>query len=176
MLKVLDVGSGLGSEIDKIFTGQLYEVTKLDVNRRVKPDIRHDITKPLPKRYQDKFDAAICFHFLEHVDRALVISVMINIAGAVKPGGVVWVTVPSFEWAAREIMAGRDNSAVQYIVFGAQYNPWDYHRIGFTLGALKEVITRAGLEIEVACQQEIIVHVQDAKCEALQNLVKARKR
>lgn len=173
-MKVLDIGSGINTSAYAVYPDlKPEEIVRLDINRKVKPDIRHDITKPLPKKWRGSFDAVVCNHMLEHVDRSQVIPVMENMKDAVKPLGFVWVIVPSLEWAANEIMNGRDGLGVQGILFGAQRHPFDYHRIGFTLNALAQAAILAGLEVEKQFQTEVIIAVNGYKYDAVQNVIKA---
>jgi len=176
-MKVLDIGSGGGSTYIKAYYPDVDQIIKLDIDRNVKPNIVHDITKPLPRKYQGKFDAAVCFHMLEHINRRDVVSVMRNIADAVRYKGEVVVTVPSLEWAANEIMNGRDSLGVQGILYGAQTSPHHFHKIGFTLNALEQVISHIGiLSIDKSFQQEIIVIVDGQRFDAVHNVVKAVRR
>ena len=141
MLKILDVGSGIGNEgMIKAFFGDVEkEVIRLDINPEVNPDILHDITQPLPEEHIGKYDIVFSSHMLEHMERAQVFPVMRNIASAVKNLGEVWIIVPDLKWAAQEILAGRDGMQVQGLLYGAQRpgNPWDIHKSGFTLNALR---------------------------------------
>jgi SAM-dependent methyltransferase len=75
-----------------------------------------------------RFDAVICSHVLEHVSEPG--ATVRQLAGRLRPGGVVYAEVPVEIW--RGIPIGRD--PVTHLNF-------------FTLGALEELFRRNGLEV-----------------------------
>lgn len=97
---ILDVGSGLGEEIDIL--KQFGQVTALDKNKNVKPHIEAkgvdfleaDLEKyDLPKNF---YDYICCLDIIEHLkdDRAA----LKNIKNAIKPGGYLLFTVPAYNF------------------------------------------------------------------------------
>lgn len=174
-LEILDVGSGIGNEgmINAYFGGTKDKhVTRLDINPACKPDILHDITQPLPEEYRGKFDVVFSCHMLEHMGRQEVFPVMRNIASAVKNMGEVWIIVPDMLWAAQQVVAGRDGMQVQGLLYGAQRpdNPWDLHKSGFTLHALRRMMEIIGLVIKRATQEEFIMLLEDKQFNCMQNI------
>jgi SAM-dependent methyltransferase len=162
-LKVLDIGSGCGGPEFQInyFLEHLKEkeIVRLDVNPETHPDILHDITKELPEEYKNAFDIVFCSHVLEHMARDEVFPVLRNMASALKNMGEIYILVPSLEWAAKEILMHHDGIQIQGLIFGAQYpgNPWELHKSGFTLHALRYMAELCGLLIKKAYQSPFVL-------------------
>ena len=152
MLKILDIGSGESSVADKVFQDAEKEITRLDANADLNPDVVHDITTPLPDALLGQFDIVYCSHVMEHIDRTKVLSTMVNLSKGLKDRGEMWIVVPSLEWGAKEILNGRDGLQIQGLIFGGQQTPWDYHRVGFTLLGLRQCMEVIGLVVRKAYQ------------------------
>jgi SAM-dependent methyltransferase len=76
-----------------------YEVTRLDMNPRVNPDVIHDLNiRPWPFE-DDTFDLVIMEHLLEHLDD--VVGSMEELHRITKKGGQITIVVPYFrsKWA-----------------------------------------------------------------------------
>lgn len=159
MLKILDIGSGAESVAAIVFRDEEKEITRLDANEDLHPDIVHDITTPLPESLLDQFDIVYCSHVMEHIDRIKVIPTLLNLSKALKDRGEIWVVVPSLEWGAREILNRRDGLHIQGLIFGGQNTPWDYHRTGFTLAGLRQSLEVIGLVIRKAYQSPFEIEV-----------------
>lgn len=175
MLKILDIGSGPESVAAIVFKDEEKEITRLDANADLNPDVVHDITTPLPAELCDRFDIVYCSHVMEHIDRLKVLPTLQNLSRALRDRGELWVVVPSLEWVAREILNGRDGLHIQGHIFGGQATPWDYHRVGFTLLGLRQSLEVVGLVTRKAYQSpfEIEVSINDQKhiYHCLQNVV-----
>jgi hypothetical protein len=161
MLKILDIGSGEKSIAAIVFAKEEKEITRLDANPDLNPDVVHDITTPLPENLVEQFDIVYCSHVIEHIDRMKVLQTLFYLSTALKNGGEMWVIVPSLEWAAREIMRGQDGIHIQGHIFGGQHTPWDLHRTGFTLKGLRQSMEVVGLVTRKAYQSpfEILVTI-----------------
>jgi predicted SAM-dependent methyltransferase len=172
MIKILDVGSGVGSVAEKVFDWlPEKQITRLDIDPQVNPDIVHDIANPLPEEMNGQYDIVYISHVLEHVDRARVIEAFRNVIGAVRNMGEVWVVVPSMEWAANEIINKREGIHVQMNIFGAQHSPFDVHRTGFTLISLRQVVELCGLIVRRAYQSPFTIEFEGRQYNSLQNVV-----
>lgn len=174
-IRVLDVGSGPDSVakgvLESIGLTNL-EVTRLDGSKKVHPDIVHDIRKPFPSELKGAFDIVYASHVLEHIDRDKVVQTAKEIASCVRNGGEVWFVVPSMEWAAKQIMDEHDTIGVQAVIYGGQDNPWQYHKVGFTLNALRYVAeTECGLIVRRAVQSPLFIRKAGKDYDALQNIV-----
>lgn len=174
--QILDIGCGPESIAPAVYSHiQHMRVTRLDGNPENEPDYLHDITQPLPEELLGAFDIVLASHVVEHVDRDQVNNVMRNIASAVRNHGEVMVIVPAMEWAAREIIEGRDNAGVQGLIFGGQKNPLDYHRCGFTLKSLRFMVELAGLIPRKAYQSVFTIQMYGHTFNALQDIVVATR-
>jgi predicted SAM-dependent methyltransferase len=169
--RVLDVGSGLESAAGVVLEHLNPDVVRLDVNPKCNPDILHDITNPFPEGLQDSFDVVYVSHVLEHIDRDQVITVLKNVIACLKDGGEIWLLVPSMEWAAEQVMHGRDHAGIQLALYGGQQNPNDYHRSGFTLNALRFMVESQGLFVRKAYTAPFLLGIYGKEYQALQNIV-----
>lgn len=170
-VKILDVGSGPNSVAKTVFEHLETDVTRMDGNPENNPDILHDITEPLPDELKGKFDIVYISHVLEHIDRMKVIDVFRNVIQAARNLGEIWVIVPSFEWAANEIINRREGIHVQMNVFGGQAGPLDYHRCGFTLASLRQMVELSGLVVRKAYQSPFYIGFNEKEYASLQNVV-----
>jgi SAM-dependent methyltransferase len=174
MLKILDVGSGVGNVgMINVFFGDVEkEYVRMDINPDVNPDIIHDITKPYPEEVRGQFDIVFACHVLEHMGRDEVFPAIRNMASALKNLGELWVLVPDLEWCAKEIIAGHNSMAVQGLIYGAQRqdNNWDIHKSGFTLKDLRRLMELVGLLVKRAYQSEFLVLMGDKKFPAIQDI------
>lgn len=171
-VKILDVGSGPYNRAAKDFNWiENKEITRLDFNEEAKPDILHDITKPLPEELRNQFDIVYASHVLEHIDFMKVIATFRNLTGALKNMGEIWVVVPSMEWAASEIINKREGIQIQGTIFGGQNHPLDYHRSGFTLRSLRHMVELCGLFPRKAYQSTFGIDFQNQQYECVENVV-----
>ncbi len=172
MIRILDIGSGPESVAAQIFESiEEKEIIRLDADPENSPDILHDITRPLPEEMRSQFDLVLASHVLEHVDRMQVVGTFRNVISAVKNRGEVWILVPSLEWTANEIINQRDGIHVQLAFFGGQKNPWDFHRCGFTLASLRQMVELCGLIVKKAYQSPFTIFSGETQFSAVQNIV-----
>lgn len=172
MIRVLDVGSGENSVAAQVLDWIAEkEIVRMDALEATHPDILHDITQPLPEELYGQFDIVFISHVLEHIDRRHVIETFRQVISAVKNMGEVWVIVPSLEWAANEIINRREGIHVQMNIFGGQLTPFDYHKTGFTLLALRQVVELCGLIVRRAYQSPFTIIHEGREYGSLQNVV-----
>lgn len=171
MLKILDVGCGKDSIAKIVFSDtQEKEIVRLDALSENAPEILHDITNPLPDEHKGKYNIVYCSHMLEHIDREKVHQTIKNMVEALVPMGEIWIAVPSMEWVAKEILAGRDGVFAQLMIFGGQYNEYDYHRCGFTLKSLRTMFELNGLIVRKAYQAPLQIGYGDRLFDCVQNI------
>jgi len=158
-IKILDVGiadeQNTASNPTELFSqlGEL-EIETMDIDPEAEPTYVYDLMVPLPPDSDliEKYDIVHCSHMLEHVNRNKVMTTITNLAKMVKVGGELWVIVPSMEWAAREIISNRESVYVQMMLYGGQNSEYDFHRVGFTLITLRQLLDAIGLVIRQAHQ------------------------
>ena len=172
MVKILDIGSGVASVASVVFDDiQDKQIVRADVNPDLKPDVIFDITKSLPEELKGQFDIVYCSHMMEHIDRNKVFTAMDNLISAAKDMGEIWVIVPSMEWAANEILRGRDGIHIQGHIFGGQSNEWEYHRSGFTLSALRFLFESRKILVRKAYQAPFTLGYENREFQCVQNVV-----
>ena len=150
-IQTIDIGCGGKSFIlDYIhqylphWDSEEIQITRMDSNKDVKPDILHDILKPMPQELYRKYDLVFMSHVLEHIPWRHSVSVAHEVAGLVKPGGYFLLSVPSIEWACKEILRGNFNLTVMMTIYGGQDDEWLVHKCGFTRSALQMLSDRLG--------------------------------
>jgi len=98
---------------------------------------------PLP--YDDNSIAEIrASHILEHFPYEKALDVVKEWVRVLKPGGLIKIAVPDFEWIAREYLEGKDVDAQRYIM-GGHMDENDRHGAIFDDEVLTAVMQEAGL-------------------------------
>lgn len=173
-MKILDVGAGVkGQSVAAVIFKEVddLEVVRMDIDPQHEPDLLQDITQPFPEELYEAFDIVVASHVLEHIDRDMVIVAIKNMARAVRVGGELWIMVPSMEWAARQIRQGNNNPVVQAIVFGGQHAEYDYHRAGFTLLDLRQLMDIIGFATRKAYQAPLGIGIEGKTYDAIQDII-----
>lgn len=116
--RVLDLGGDKNSEYLRFLQGH-FTTTTLNMSEQARPDILHDLEKPLPVQ-DGEHDHALLMNVLEHVFEYR--QLLREAFRAVKPGGSVTVLVP--------------------FLFPVHPSPQDYHR--FTGSALQKELELVG--------------------------------
>ena len=173
-LKVLDIGCGSKSWAHKVWPGA--EVVKLDVNGTIEDlDIVCDARR-MPEELYGKFDGALASHVLEHIIHYETMATLMEWRKVLKPGGELHVVVPSFEWAARQLIEEEKPSrAVQLHLHGAQRGPWDIHFTSFSSRMLCSIVTYAGFEVKSINTGPFTIEINGEKFESEQHRVVAVK-
>ncbi len=118
--RVLDLGGDKNSEYLRFFRGQ-FKTTTLNLNEKSKPDIMHDLEKPLPIA-DESYDHVLLINVLEHIFEYH--TLLREAVRILKQGGSIVVVVP--------------------FLFPIHPSPEDYHR--FTSSALSKELALAGLK------------------------------
>ena len=94
-------------------------------------------------------------HTLEHFSRKDMPDVLEEWLRVLRPGGELRLIVPDLAVAAKEILEGGilTNDALN-ILYGAQDDPTNFHRIGFTKETLTQLVEGKGLKVEWIEQQK----------------------
>ena len=98
-----------------------------------------------PLKIEDNsVDEVRASHVLEHFSHHIVADVIAEWVRVLKPGGVLKIAVPDFEWIARKYLDGAD-VPIQGYLMGGQVDGDDFHATVFDQEALAELLTKAGL-------------------------------
>jgi SAM-dependent methyltransferase len=98
---------------------------------------------PLPDA-DNSADEIRASHILEHFPCGQIQSVLADWVRVLKPGGMLKIAVPNFDWIARKYLEGAEENIQGYIM-GGQSDGNDYHHVIFDKLCLKEEMKRAGL-------------------------------
>jgi len=139
--KILDIGCGGVYREDP--DG---EVTRVDIREECQPDFRCDI-RQLPFD-NGSFDIIFSSHVLEHFDREEHIQLLKEWLRVLKPEGEVRIVVPSIEWAAKKLVEGIVDNDVMNVLYGAQSNPYDFHKTGFTPLTLSALVRNLNCKVD----------------------------
>ncbi len=121
---VIDLGGDKNSEYQKLFAGD-FHLTVLNYAPAAKPDIVHDLEKPLPMA-DASYDGALLVNVLEHIYHSR--ELVSETHRILKPGGKAVIVVP--------------------FLFPVHPSPHDYWR--YTDETLDRMLTEAGfVDIEV---------------------------
>jgi SAM-dependent methyltransferase len=167
--RLLDVGSGQEGTAQAFFPQAV--IFRLDVDPELHPDYLHDIREPFPEELRGSFDIVFASHVLEHVERHRVLDTVTNLKGALKDGGELWIMVPSLEWVANELRKDQASPATIAAIYGMQSNEWQYHKCGFTLFMLRQIIEKAGLIPRRAYQGPLTITMNGKEYASLQNIL-----
>ena len=150
---VLDVGAGERSVARSMWPDAT--VRTLDADPALKPDVVGTLLSiPEP---DDTYDAVVASHVLEHVEYRDATTALKEMRRVVKLGGEVHILVPSLEWAARQILGESMSPVTIPHIYGLQTTPWQYHKAGFRLADLRDLMTSVGLRVVVA--RRAVYHV-----------------
>jgi SAM-dependent methyltransferase len=115
---IIDIGGDVRSDYLTRVQGT-FTTTRVNIDPDTRPDILHDVEKPLPCN-DASFDGAVLFNILEHIYHYR--ELLHETARIVMPGGTIVVVVP--------------------FLFPVHPSPDDFHR--FTASTLEWELTEAG--------------------------------
>jgi len=118
----------------------------VDIREECQPDFRCDI-RQLPFD-NGSFDIIFSSHVLEHFDREEHIQLLKEWLRVLKPEGEVRIVVPSIEWAAKKLVEGIVDNDVMNVLYGAQSNPYDFHKTGFTPLTLSALVRNLNCKVD----------------------------
>lgn len=106
---------------------------------------------PLKEYADNSVDIVRASHVLEHFPKSQTYPVIKEWVRVLKPGGVLKIAVPDFEYAC----AHADHPHFEGWLMGGQTDDNDYHHALFTRAKLKALLEIAGLESVTAWESEI---------------------
>lgn len=158
---VLHVGCG-PKRVDKLhmaFRGPDWAEVRLDVDRRVAPDIVGSMVDLHPWIADATFDAVWSSHNIEHLDSHEVPKALAEFVRILKPNGFALITCPDLGEIASQILNGRIDDEL-YVSPGGPVTPLDVvfgfgrsiqagntfmrHNTGFTDSRLGRLLIEAG--------------------------------
>jgi len=133
-LKVADLGCGVDTpHFDFDCT-----VVRFDISDKVKPNVRcdlHDIPEP-----DESYDVAHSRHVLEHFGRHEAGALIHEWSRILKVGGKLIINVPNLLFAMRNILDAKSKHYEWWQLYGAQQNPYDFHKNGFIPRTLENLL------------------------------------
>lgn len=93
------------------------------------------------------FDGIRATHLLEHFSYLVTVNILCLWYSMLRPGGELYIEVPNLEWQMRAYVDGEiDARKAVYYIFGGQDYEGNFHRAGFDLPLLTQVLREAGFE------------------------------
>ncbi len=167
-MKVLEIGGGPEPKAHNIWKDA--EITSLDADVQYNPDILADAGN---LELSTQYDVVFASHVLEHFLWARIGEVFKSWVDLVKPGGEIYIIVPSLEWVT--LIAKTEPFVVQGHLLGGHTTEWDIHKCMFTKPMLEALFKTAGLTIETSCFEEYIYMCFDTSVLAYEIHVRGRK-
>jgi len=100
---------------------------------------------PLPMFKNDTVDLIYVSHCLEHLDIVDVPKALEEWCRVIKPGGTLRLAVPDFEAILRIYESSRRSiRSIQYILYGGQDYPFNFHKAAFDRAHLSGLMNEAG--------------------------------
>jgi predicted SAM-dependent methyltransferase len=112
---------------------------------------------------------------LQYVPYREVVAALEEWARLLKPRGQLYITVPSLEWAATQIISGKPLPVIMPFIYGNQGGPGQFYQSGFMLAALRNLVVAAGFEVREAGPFDATVQMGDEEYKVQQLLVLAVK-
>lgn len=170
-LRALDVGCGTKSQASLAFPD--IEVVRLDIDEEVDAEYHLDIREPLP--FGEEFDIVVASHVLEHIEHSRMLETIKNLRNVLKEDGEMYIISPSMEWAAGELLSHKPSSVTMWAIYGSQANQYDYHKCGFTLMWIRDLIALAGMIPRKATQSEFPIDRDGKTYKCVQNVAIAMR-
>jgi predicted SAM-dependent methyltransferase len=166
-MRVLEIGPRNRPQAAQLWPNA--EQVTVDIDPDVKATFTADARNLPEELRKGDFDVVFASHILEHIPYAMSTVTVKHWAECLKVGGSMHIIVPSFEWAAKQIM--KDEPSVAWLphVCGGLLNQWDVHVAQFTMRRLRSVMEGAGLRV-VSAQKGlygITINKKDYDCEQL---------
>lgn len=137
----------LGCELDK--RPQKEGWVNIDCRQSCKPDLVHDLLKPLP--YKDNsVDEILAKDILEHFPWRKVPDVLTDWLRVLKPGGKIYIQTPDLTTIAHHILIGKlwNWKQISHWIYGEQNVPENSHKAGFTIPTLARLLTEVGFKVK----------------------------
>jgi len=190
--RVLNAGSGSSGarKLHPVFTRDIWQEIRMDLDPQAKPDIVSSITDMRSSCAPQSFDAIWASHILEHLFAHEVPLALTEFKRILRPDGFVLITSPDLEAVASLILdAGVDD--VAYTSPAGPITPLDMlfghsasiargqffmaHKTGFTCASLGRRFVDAGFPTTLVKRQELdlwaLGFMQDADQASIQRIL-----
>lgn len=121
----------------------------VDIDLMTKADLTDDITRL--KKFPDGFAEVIyACHVLEHMSHEEVPQVLSTWHRVLSPGGRIYISVPDIDRIVKiyqenwEHFHTRPNTPWIGLIYGGQTDQYDFHKTGFNITWMQELLERAG--------------------------------
>lgn len=147
-IRLLNVYAGQDGEPQKNPLQELFpeaDVTHLPISEILEwtdPPFGEEPMESIPFALAKRYEIIYCAHALTLVEAKDVPATIRKMAALLNERGELWLTVPSLEWAAREIGSENPSPAIHTVIYGDQAHP---ARCGFTLAWLRQLVEAANL-------------------------------
>jgi 2-polyprenyl-3-methyl-5-hydroxy-6-metoxy-1,4-benzoquinol methylase len=125
------------------------------------------------KEVAETYDRILAVHVLNRLALKDAPGYLQKIAGALKPGGTLYIAVPSLEWGARMVLSENPSPVTLIQIYGTQNSAGAFSLSGWTMRGLRRALTQAGFRVLTARQEPYAVFVGKEKVEADQHYVEA---
>lgn len=120
------------------------EYINIDIREDVKPDMVWDTSTPLP--WNNEIEVIYSCHNLEHYKRNELPQVLKNWFNALKPGGILRLSVPNFEAIVSHYSIYKDLKVLYGLLHGGLKNDFDIHYVSFDFDTLKNLLLSVGFK------------------------------
>lgn len=158
---VVEIGGNIKPQAMYVPDWKDAKILSVDIDPEQKPDIVADaagLYETLPEEYRGNLDGVFASHVLEHFSYYRTVPVLENWKKCLKEGGQLHVLVPSWEWAAREVLSENPSPALLGHSFAGQVNQWDVHYMMFTMRNLRRLFEKVGLSVIRARTGEYVLN------------------
>lgn len=138
----LDIGAG--NPLQGESQGEGYVLNDVEAHQGI--DLVCNITdlgKHIEKEQCSEIRAS---HVLEHFGRKEGEQVIQLLHSLLENNGLLLIYVPNFKWHAQLLLSGQDEQA-EYYAYGGQLDEFDYHKTGFTVNRLKQLLEKNGFTV-----------------------------
>ena len=132
-----------------------------------------EVSERLSQPTSFTFDVVMWMHGIQRLSRADAVQMIALLKSVVKPGGALYLSVPSLEWACRHVLTDRPNPAVLVHMYGVQDKPGNFHNSGWTLRLIRRTLTEAGWKIREARRETYQIQIGNEVFEADQHYIEA---
>ena len=127
-------------------------------------DIEQVDIQNLEEKKDERYDIIAVFMCLQTVAPKEIPEDLIRMHQMLNLKGELYVTAPSFEWAAAQVETNSPHPFVHMMICGTETNP---HRSILTLGWLRNLMSFAGFNIRLATTEKYSVQVGPQQTETL---------